>query len=110
MKINKELFGKVHQQEETGFFSATDLVKIGNKLRINNDIPFFSAQEWFRQKGTKEFMSALEKKFGVVKTSTRGRNGHIWVHPLLFMDMARAISPEFKIEIYEFLLNNYTEN
>lgn len=105
--MKRELFGKqISQQSKSEFFSANDLVAAGNKWRVTNDLPVFKLQDWFKQKNVKEFISEIEKKFGVAKTATRGRNGHTWVHPLLFIDMALALSPKLKIEVYEWLFDH----
>ena len=36
----------------------------------------------------------------------RGRGSNTWVHPLLFIDIALAISPKLKIEVYEWIFDN----
>lgn len=105
--MKRELFsGHVSQQSKTNFFSANDLVKAGNKWRVANDLPLFNIQEWLRQKKTKEFIDEIKKKHGKAKTATRGRNAQTWLHPLLFIDMALAISPKLKIEVYEWLFDH----
>lgn len=101
---------EISQKSKSEFLSATDLVKAGNKWRISNGIIPFDLSEWFRQKGTKEFIIELENKFGKVKISGRGRGNHTWVHPLLFIDIALAISPKLKIETYEWLYDNLLKN
>ena len=105
--MKRELFGnQISQQSKTNFFSANDLVNAGNKWRVINNLPFFNMQDWLRQKSTKEFIADVEQKYGKVKITTRGRNGHTWLHPLLFIDMALAISPKLKLEVYEWLFDN----
>lgn len=109
--MKRELFGnEISQQSKTEFFSATDMVKAGNKWRISNEMQPFDMTEWFRNKGTKEFMGELEKTYGKVKVSGRGRGSHTWVHPLLFLDMALAINPKLKIEVYEWLYDSLLKN
>ena len=87
-------------------FSATDLVKAGNMWRISNGISPFDAKAWFKNKSTTEFIHELELKYGKVKVSGRGKGSHTWVHPLLFIDMALAINPKLKVEVYEWLFDN----
>lgn len=99
------LGGEISQNSKTEMFSATDLVKIGNKWRIANGMEPFSMKSWLNNKGTKEFMAELEKRFGEVKKSARGKGTHTWMHPLLFIDMALAISPKIKIETYEWMFD-----
>ncbi len=99
------LGGEVSQHSKNEMFSATDLAKIGNKWRIANDMEPFSMKSWLGNKGTKEFITELESKYGKVKISSRGKGGHTWMHPLLFIDMALAISPKIKLETYEWLFD-----
>ena len=107
--MKRELLGsEVSQHSKTEMLSATDLLKIGNKWRIMNDLPQFNMQNWFSNKGTKEFVAELESKYGKenIKKSGRGKGSHTWLHPLLFIDMALSISPKLKIETYEWMFDN----
>ena len=109
--MQRELFGMpVSQHSKTEYFSATDLVKAGNKYRAINGLSPFNEKAWMANKGTKEFMEELEQKFGKVKISARGRGQHTWIHPLLFIDMALAISPKLKIETYEWMFDHLIKN
>jgi hypothetical protein len=109
--MKRPLFGyEISQKSKSEFLSSTDLVKAGNVWRIKNGLAPFDLIEWFRQKGTKEFINELENKFGKVKISGKGRGHHTWVHPLLFIDIALAISPKLKIETYEWLYDNLLKN
>lgn len=107
---NKDLKRKIFNEEirqdlQTGFFSATDIVRAGNNWRAQQGLPLFNLAAWFNRKDVKEFMSELEKKYGQIKISGRGRNSSTWVHPLLFIDLALAISPTLKIEVYEWIMD-----
>lgn len=105
--MRRELFGhEICQKSKSEFFSATDLVRAGNTWRVANGMGLFSMNDWFNQKSTKEFISELEKQFGQVKISGRGRGIHTWVHPYLFIDMALAINPSLKIEVYGWLFDH----
>jgi len=105
--MRRELFGKeISQKSQTEFFSATDLVRAGNAWRITNGLQAFEMNDWFNLKSTKEFIKSLEEKYGTVKISGRGRGVHTWIHPFLFIDMALAISPELKIEVYSWLYDH----
>ena len=109
--MKRELFGcQISQKSKTEFFSATDLVRAGNSMRAKQGIDLFAMSEWLRLKSTKEFILELKKKYGKVKISGRGRGKHTWVHPLLFIDMALAISPKLKIEVYEWLFDHLIKN
>jgi hypothetical protein len=105
--MQRELFGlEIAQKSKTGFLSATDLLKAGNKWRALNNLPFFSMDTWLRTQATKDFIESLTKKYGKVKINSPGKNRHTWVHPFIFIDMALAISPELKIEVYTWLYDH----
>lgn len=105
--MKRELFGDdISQKSKSSFFSATDLVRAGNKWRMLNELSPFKYSEWLRNKKTKEFIAELESQFGTVKTVARGRGKHTWVHPFLFIDLALAINPKLKIEVYSWLYDH----
>ena len=106
------LGGQVSQNSKTGMLSTTDLVKIGNKWRVANELPMFTMKSWLANKSTKEFIDELESKYGKgnVKKSARGKGTHTWFHPLLFIDMALAINPKLKVEVYEWLFDHLIKN
>lgn len=105
--MKRELFNMpISQKSQSGFFSATDLVKAGNMWRLTNGMDLFNINEYFRLKGTIDFVEELQNKYGEVKISRRGRSKNTWVHPILFIDIALAISPTLKIEVYEWLFDN----
>jgi hypothetical protein len=102
--MKRELFGEeIYQKSKSEFFSATDLVRAGNKWRISQGMQPFMMSAWLQQRGTKEFIEELNKNFNKVLISGRGRGKHTWVHPYLFIDMALAINPKIKIEVYTWL-------
>lgn len=102
--MERSLFGGiVHQRSKNEFLSATDLVREGNKWRVSQGLPFFSLANWKSSNQVKEFIHSLESEFGVVVINSRGRGSHTWVHPFLFIDLALAISPSLKIEVYKWL-------
>lgn len=105
--MKREIFGKeVSQKSKSEFFSATDLVAAGNFWRISNGLSPFDQKKWFQRKDVKEFISSLESRYGKVKISGKGRGHHTWVHPFVFIDMALAISPDLKIEVYAWLYDH----
>lgn len=106
--MKRELFGcEISQQSKSEFFSATELIAAGNLYREKNGMSRFNLSQFLSTNSTLEFIKALEQKTGssVVNVS-RGRKGNTWVHPLLFIDIALAISPTLKIEVYEWLLDS----
>lgn len=106
--MKREIFGReISQSSKTGFFSATDLKMAGDKWRINNDLGFFDLNQYLESKSAKEFIDEIEKKYkekALIKG--KGRGAVTWVHPLLFIDIALAISPKLKIEVYEWIFDN----
>jgi len=105
--VKRELFGsEIKQQSKTGFFSATDLARVGNKWRITRDLSVFNLSVFLKSKSTTEFIEELNHKYDIVLSTGRGRNAQTWVHPLLFIDIALAINPKLKIEVYEWLFDN----
>ena len=109
--MKRELFGmSISQRSKSEMFSATDLVKAGNLWRLTNGNDLFSLKNWLATKGTKEFITELEETFGEVKINSRGKNSHTWMHPFLFIDLALAISPKLKIEVYGWLYDSLIKN
>ena len=105
--ISRTTFGEiVSQKSKSGFFSATELERVGNKFRAMNNLPLIRLNTYFSNSANKDFMAELEKKYGKVKTDGRGKGNHIWVHPLLFLDIALWIDPKMKVEVYEWLMDN----
>ena len=106
--MKRELFGQeISQKSKSEFFSATDLVKAGNKFRRTNDLGDFNLSQYLNSNSTSEFILSLKQKYKqepLIKG--RGRGIHTWVHPLLFIDIALAINPKLKIEVYEWLFDN----
>jgi len=98
--------GEIAQKSKNLFFSATDLERVGNVWRAKNGLSLFNKGQWFASKATQDFIKTLEDKYGVVKINSRGRNGHTWVHPFIFIDMALAISPQLKIEVYSWIYDH----
>jgi len=102
--MKREIFGhEISQQSKSEFFSATDLVKAGNKWRRANELSDFNMAQWLKTKSVLEFKEELESKYG---KCLKRSNKISWVHPLLFIDMALSISPKLKIEVYEWLFDH----
>lgn len=106
--MKRELFGcEIKQQSKSEYFSATDLINAGDKWRLSNGMSEFQFYQYLKSKSTKEFIKELENKYKEkIIISSKGRNGQTWVHPLLFIDIALAINPKLKIEVYEWLFDN----
>jgi hypothetical protein len=107
--MQRELFGeKIAQRSKSEFFSATDIVRAGNKFRRKNGLVDFNLAQFLNGKQFKEFLDSLEAKYEqkcVIKGG-KGAGSTTWVHPLVFIDIALAISPSLKIEVYEWLYDH----
>lgn len=104
--MQREILGDfVGQKSKSEFFSATDLFRVGNKWRISNGFKNKSLEEYNHLVSTKEFENDLKQKYGKTRIFKRGRGQHLWVHPLLFIDMALWLNPKLKLEVYEWLFD-----
>lgn len=104
--MKRELFEcEIRQDSKTSFFNLNDLEIAGNYYRKNDKKSLFSLNSWINSNPTKEFIEELERQFGEVVKTKKGRYGGTWAHPFLFIDMALAIDPKLKIEAYKFLVD-----
>jgi hypothetical protein len=104
VQMKRKLFDSdVRQLSDNSFISANDMIIAGNRWRAINRMPSFDFQTWKNRTSTKEFISELEKEFGQVQITKRGANGGSWLHPYLAIDLALAISPKLKIDVYKWL-------
>lgn len=109
--MKRKLFDReISQNSKTGFFSATDLVNAGNLWRLNNGKEMFKLATWKNTKSTVEFIEELKKQYGNVYIPARGRGSNTWVHPYLFIDIALAISPSLKIEVYSWIMDELVKH
>lgn len=111
VEMKRELFGvEIWQKSKSEFLSATQLVKAGNKWRIANNMTPFNLPQWMGTKSTKDFIAEIERRYGKAYIKGRGRNSQTWFHPYLFIDLALAISPTLKIEVYGWLFDHLLKN
>ena len=104
--IKHKLFNEdISQNCKSEYFSATDLIRAGNIWRSKNDLDLFNLANWLRSKSAKVFIKSLEESFGKVKIDSKGKGYHTWVHPFLFIDIALAINPKLKVEVYSWLFD-----
>lgn len=104
--MKRELFGQeISQKSQSEFFSATDLVKAGDKWRVMNNLSIFNLTQYFNGAKAKEFIHEVEEKYGPCIIKGRGKKAHTWVHPLIFIDIALAINPKLKLEVYEWIFD-----
>lgn len=110
MKTNQTLtraMGKfeVFQRTSDGFFNATALLKQWNGQSRSDR----KMDNYFNIKGTSEFVETIMQRENLntpklVYLKTRGKhNGGTWMHPMLFIDFAMWINPEFKYDVLKFV-------
>lgn len=96
--------GEIKQDSQNCYFSANDLVLLGNKWRAEHGLSTFNLQQYFQRKDVKDFITFLEGSENCKAIiASRGRNAISWVHPYLFIEIALAISPELKVQTYKWL-------
>jgi hypothetical protein len=102
--MQRPLFGEmVRQNNQNGFICANDIVAAGNKYRASNMMKIFDFRAWIDSQSNKEFIKEMENQFGKVIETKRGANGGTWMHPFICIDLALAIDPKLKIEVYRWL-------
>lgn len=102
--MQRKLFnGIVRQRSDNGFFSLTDLEKVGNAYRLSNGMSSLKLAQYLNKEETKEFVSEVENRYSVAKIAQRGRYSGTWAHPLVFIDMALYMHPKLKLEVYEWI-------
>lgn len=92
---------EIRMRKSDGFLNAKDMAKVKNK-KVN---------DYFRLDQTKEFIKALEKKVDgisrlpIIDTITKGANEFrgTWIHPKLAIHFAMWISPEFSVEVTDWV-------
>lgn len=117
MKRQMGMFA-ISQRTSDGFFEANDLIRqwnlsYGKKKSVREYLSLketktFSSTIEYREKpfrnnsGTdNQFVTYVEKKGRFTKT---GRTkDETWMHPLLFIDFAMWINPEFKYDVLKFV-------
>lgn len=98
------LGGIVRQSNQSEYLNVNDLLLVANKWRVTNDMQIFKYENWYNSSATKEFLTELELQIGKpVIISKRGKTGERWVHPFAFIDLALAINPKLKIDVYSWL-------
>lgn len=98
---------EVFQRTSDGFFNATALLKQWNGQSRSER----KMDNYFNVKGTDEFVSTImvrenlhtPKLVYVKSRASRGLNSGTWMHPLLFIDFAMWINPEFKYDVLRFV-------
>ena len=95
----------VEQRTKDAFFNATALLKQWNKVsNVERKM-----DNYFASEKTKAFITTIMERENLntpkmVYLKTRGKyNGGTWMHPMLFIDFAMWIDPEFKYDVLKFV-------
>ncbi len=104
--MERELFGMpIRQNNQNEFLCANDLVAAGNKFRALNEMSLFNFRTWMDSHHNKDFIEEMKLQYGEVLQTSRGKKGATWVHPFIFIDLALAIDPKLKIEVYSWMFD-----
>ena len=100
----------VLQRTKDGMFNATAFLNAWNANLNMENSTYLRKQlaEFVRNKSTEEYIETImkreSKRHKEVILSSRGRrNGGTWMHPMLFIDFAMWLNPEFKYEVIKFV-------
>lgn len=96
--MKRELAGHaIRQNHKTLMFSANDMASLFQSKNLS---------DWVNGKATKEFISTIKLREGIEDNDVlfksgikRGENSGTWIHPLLAVDLAMWLSPEFKYDV-----------
>jgi len=96
------------EQQELADLQAQKDQEARDLICIDLGIPIGANQEMidFIVKSREESQAEIEKKYGNSIIKGRGRSAQTWVHPLIFIDIALAINPKLKLEVYEWIFDH----
>ena len=99
---------EVRQNHKTEMFNVNDLITAGNKAGKLKGRNKKILANYFTTDTYKEFEQALiwdGMTTDEIKTTKTGANGGTWVCPLLLVDVAMWISPEFKVQALKWIID-----
>lgn len=83
---------------ERWLFSANNLFKIGNKYRKIKGLNHKTLREYNSTIFAKDLRKMLYRKYSKARVKVRW-GSRLWVHPLLFIDMALFLNPNYEFWI-----------
>ena len=109
--IDRELCGIiVRQRTKDNYFALKDVIAVGNKWRFENSLEPIKAERYFALESTKQFIEALKEiKDCEPYIRARGR-GESWIHPHIMIDILLWVNPQFKIQVYDWLMDYLIQN
>lgn len=100
----------VRQRTQDSFFSLSNVLRVVNNWRDDNNLPSFNFAGYIKTQNVKEFLAELESKTGkkpyIKATKTQGG----WVHPFFMLKILIHNNPKFEISVYEWLFDNLIQN
>ena len=105
--MQRQLFGySIRSNHKTNMFCITDLATAYNAQFGTDKQP----AKWAKLDSTAEFKESIARYEGISAADTlvvkNGRGGGTWAHPLLLVDFALWLSPEFKYVALSWLHDN----
>lgn len=98
----------VSQNHKTQMFRANDLLDVANRMGAKKIMANYflidTTENLIHQICREENISEKE-----VKKTTSGRNGGTWMHPILFIDFAMWLSPEFRYKALRWVKDGLLE-
>ena len=104
--------GVIRQNHKTGWFNATDLIQVANQYRTQIGLEKKLIADYLRDNSTKEFIKEIldRENLSLAYESKKGKGGGTWVHPLILIDIAMWLSPDFKYEAMKWLEDRLIQN
>jgi hypothetical protein len=104
--------GSIRQNHKTAWFNATDLNKIANEYRAQIGLKPKHIADYLKTDSTREFIKEILDREDISKAyeTKKGKSGGTWVHPLILIDFAMWLSPEFKYEAMKWLEDRLIKN
>jgi hypothetical protein len=104
--------GVIRQNHKTGWFNATDLIQVANRYRSQIGLEKKLIADYLRTNSTKEFIKEIldRENITLAYDSKKGKGGGTWVHPLILIDIAMWLSPEFKYDAMKWLEDRLIQN
>lgn len=104
--------GIIRQNHKSGWFNATDLIQVANQYRTQIGLEKKLIADYLRNNSTKEFIKEIldRENLSLAYESKKGKGGGTWVHPLILIDIAMWLSPDFKYEAMKWLEDRLIQN
>lgn len=104
--------GIIRQNHKSSWFNATDLIQVANQYRTQIGLEKKLIADYLRNNSTKEFIKEIldRENLSLAYESKKGKGGGTWVHPLILIDIAMWLSPDFKYEAMKWLEDRLIQN